>query len=258
MAHGSGTYDGSACRFKLTHAGGVEGMDGGNRRAIERGVQLAPFARGHHGASGKTHGLEHAANDHWIGGEHFAQQGDGRFFGAAGAWRLHWASYDFFTGVLQHGAREHILGLGVRGHAKARHINADDSHAVDVFGQQLQGHAARSGHTQIDDDNGVVLCRVRLVVNRFADVLEQLARDQRLGIKRHVAHAAPRAVEMRGECKAVHAAGRARQNGGSAAHAQAYTQCTKGRAHALWLVVRTRVRLGGIVFGVLRQYLGLT
>jgi hypothetical protein len=75
-------------------------------------------------------------------------------------------------------------------------------------------------------------------VHRVADILEQLARDQRLRIERHIADRAARAVEVRGEGQAIHAAGRSRQDRGGAAHAQADAQRPEGRAHALRLVVR--------------------
>jgi hypothetical protein len=84
----------------------------------------------------------------------------------------------------------------VGGHAEARHVDADDAHAVDLARQQLQRHAAGGGHAQVDDDDGVVLRWVGLGVHRLADVLEQLAGDQGLAVERHVADAAARAVEV--------------------------------------------------------------
>ena len=67
----------------------------------------------------------------------------------------------------------------------------------------------------------------------FADVLEQLARDQRLRVERHIAHGPPRAVEMRGEGQAVDAAGRAGQDRRGPPHAQTDAQRPEGRAHAI-------------------------
>jgi hypothetical protein len=126
----------------------------------------------------------------------------------------------------------------MRGHTKTRHVDADDAHAVDGLGQQLQQHGAGGGHAQVDDDHGVVLGRVALGVHRVADVLEQLARDQAFAVEGHVAHTAAGAVEVAGEGQAVDAAGAAAQDGAGAAHAQPYAQRTEGRAHALRLVVR--------------------
>jgi hypothetical protein len=84
-------------------------------------------------------------------------------------------------------------------------------------------------------------------VDRIADILEQLAGDQRLGVERHVADRAARAVEMRREGQAVDAAGRTRQDRGGAAHAQPDAQRAEGRAHALRLVVRAARIVGRIL-----------
>ena len=64
--------------------------------------------------------------------------------------------------VLQHRAGQHILGFGMRRHAKTGNVDADDAHAVDLLRQQLQRHAAGRGHAQVDDDDAVVLFRVGL------------------------------------------------------------------------------------------------
>jgi hypothetical protein len=187
------------------------------RRAVERGIELAPFARGHHGAGGQAQGLQHRADHHRIGREHLAQQGHGGLGGAPCARGGHRAGFGFGAGVLQHRAGQHVLGLRVRGHAEAGHIDADDAHAVDGLGQQLQRHAAGRGHAQVDDDHR---CRTwpgrPACMHGVADVLEQLAGDQAFAVEGHVAHAAARAVEMRGEGQAVDAAGRAAQDGGRA------------------------------------------
>jgi hypothetical protein len=39
------------------------------------------------------------------------------------------------------------------GTPKPGHVDADDAHAVDLLGQQLQRHAAGGGHAQVDDDD---------------------------------------------------------------------------------------------------------
>ncbi len=181
------------------------------------------------------------------------EQGDRRFRVAPAARRLHRTLERFRARVAEHGARQHILGLGMGRYAETRHIDADDAHAVDFFRQQLQRHAGRRRHAQIDDDHRVVQSRVGQLEYRLADVLEQLARHQGLGVERHVADGAARAVEMRGEGESVHAAGGSRQHRGGAAHAKSHAQRAECRAHALRLIVRTR----RVVRGVARQGLAL-
>ena len=106
------------------------------------------------------------------------------------------------------------------------------------FGSSRSGTPEAVGHAEIDDDDGVVIVGVGELEHRLADVLEQLAGDERLGVERHVADGAARAVEMRREGQAVDAAGRARQDRRGAPHPQADPQRAEGRAHALRLVVR--------------------
>ena len=125
---------------------------------------------------------------------------------------------------MQHGAGQYILGFCVRGHTETGHINTNDAHAVDFFGQQLQGHATGRGHTQIDDDDAIEFVRVGLFVHSFAYVFKQLACHQSLGVERHIAHGATRTIKMGSECQTVNTAGRAAQYGGSATHAQTDTQ----------------------------------
>jgi hypothetical protein len=235
----------AAPRLELADAGGVERVDRSDRSAVERGIQLAPLAGRHDRAGGQPHRFQHHADDHRIGREHFAQQRDRRLVGAAVARRLNRSCQHFATGVLEHRASQHILGFGVGRHTEAGHVDADDAYAVDLLGQDLQRHAAGRRHAQVDDDDGVVLRRVGLLVDSLADVLEQFAGDQRFGVERHIADAALRAVEMRGEGQAVDTAGRTRQDRRSAAHAQADAQRTECRAHALRLVVRAGLRVDG-------------
>ena len=124
-------------------------------------------------------------------------------------------------------------------HAKSRHVDADDAHAVDLLRQGAQRHARRGGHAEIGDDDRVVERGIGEPMHRLADVLVEFSCDQSLGVERHVADRSLGAIEMRGEGEAVDAAGRARQHGGGAAHAQADTQGAEGRAHRLRLVVRS-------------------
>ena len=155
-------------------------MNGGHHGAIQSAIQFAPLARGYGGASCQAHGLEHATNDDRIGGEHFTQQGDGWFVRAPAPRRLHRPGHGFGAGVFQHGACQHVFGLGMGGDAKAWHVDADDANAVDLFGQYLQRHTAGGGHAQVDDHDGVVQGRVGLLVHGFTDVFKQFAGDQGL------------------------------------------------------------------------------
>ena len=139
------------------------------------------------------------------------------------------------------------------GHAEARHIDADDTDTIDDVRQQLQRHARCCWHTEIGDDDGIVQRRIRQLVHGVANILEQLAGDERFRVERYVTDGATGAVEMRGEGQAIDAAGRAGEHGRGAAHAQADTQRTECGAHGLRLVVRTL----GIVCSVTIEHFGL-
>ncbi len=158
---------------------------------------------------------------------------------ATAARRLHRTRLGLGARVAQHRAGEHVLGFGMRRHAESGHVDADDAHAVDRLRQQLQRHAGGGGHAQVVMIDRVVQLGIGQLEHGLADVLEQLAGDQRLGIERHVADRAARAVEVRGEGQAVHAARGAGQDRRRAAHAQADAQRAERRAHALRLVVRS-------------------
>ena len=231
--------------FEFADAGGVERMDRGHRGAIERRIELSPFASRYHGAGGQAQRRQQHADARRIGGEHFAQQRNGRPI-AAFARRGDGARFHFLARIGEHRAGQHVLGLGMGGHAETGHIDADHPHAVDLVGQQLQRHARGGGHAQIGDDDRIVERGIGQIVNRLADILEQLAGDERFGRKRHIADAAPRTVEVRSEGQAIDAAGRARQHRGRAAHAQADAQGPERRAHRLRLVMRTLGIIGGI------------
>ena len=123
-------------------------------------------------------------------------------------------------------------------HAEAGNVDADDAYAVDLLGQEAQRNARRGRHAEIDDDDRVVLVRVGELEDRVADVLEELAGDQRFGIERHVADGALGPVKVRREGQAVDAAGRAAEHARRPAHAKPDPQRAEGRAHALRLVVR--------------------
>ena len=240
MAHRGGADDRAARRLELADGRRVEGVDRGDGRTVEGREQFAPFAHRNNRACGKAHRLQHAADGNGIDREHFTEQRDGRQGAARGARCRNGALADFLCGVAQHGARQHVLGFRVGGNAEARHIDADDAHPVDLLRQQLQRHAGSRGNAEIGDDDGVVVLGLGEVEHRLADVLEQLARHQSLGIEGHVANAAARAIEVRGEGQAIDAAGRARKDRRGAAHAQANAQRSESGAHALRLVMRAQ------------------
>ena len=103
-------------------------------RAVQRGIQLAPFAGGYDRAGSQAHGFEHAANDHRVSREHFTDQGNRGFVRTSGTRCLHRAGQHFFAGKFQHRTGEHVFGFGMGGNAKAGDVNTDDAHTVDVFG----------------------------------------------------------------------------------------------------------------------------
>ena len=138
------------------------------------------------------------------------------------------------------------------GHAKTGHIDADDAHAIDGIGQQLQRHAGCGGHAQIGDHDGVIFFRIGHLEHRFANVFKQLAGHQCFRIERHIAHGAAGAIKMAGEGQAINAAGRTGQDGGGAAHAQAHAQAAERRAHGLRLVMRPL----GIIRRITFQHFG--
>jgi len=229
-------------------------MHCGNRRAIKRSIELAPFARGYGRAQCKPKRREHLTHRHRVGGKEFAQQRDSGESDPPLPWRSHRTRAGFVERVLQHGARQHILGLCMGGDTEPRHIDTDDADAVDFARQQLKRYATCSGHAQVDDHQRVIALRIGFTINGFADVFEELAGDQRFGVERHVADTAARAVEMRGEGEPVHAACRARQDGVRAPHAQAHPKRAECRAHALRLIMRAL----GVVGCIARQRFALS
>jgi len=213
-------------------------VDRGDRAGVERGVKLAPFARRHHRPGGQPHRRQHLADHHRVGGEHLAQKRDRRPVAAAAIRRRDRAGGDLARGIGQHRAGQHVLGLGMGRDAEARHVDPDDPHPVDLVGQKPERHARGGRHAQVRHHDRVVAIGIGQVMDRGADILEQLAGHQRFGIERHVADRAPRAVEMRHEGQPVDAAGRAGQHRRHPFHPKAHAQAAEGRAHALRLVVR--------------------
>ncbi len=238
MADGGGGDRRAARRLELAQGGGVERVDRRHRRAVEGRIEFAPFPRRDDRAGREAERVEKRPDLHRIGREHLAEQRDRRAPVPGLARGGDGAVLRLTAGDLQHRAGEHVLGLGMRRHAEARNVDPDDPHPVDLAGQEPQRHAGGGRDAEIDDHHRVVERRIGGLAHRVADVLEQLAGDERLGVERHVADGPPRAVEMRGEGQPVDAAGRARQDRGGAAHPQAHPQRPEGRAHALRLVVR--------------------
>src|SRR4029079_13238756 len=76
--YGCGAHDPASRGLELPHASRVERMDGGNRRAVERRIELTPFARRHHRTTCKAERLEHHADPDGIGGENIAPERHGR------------------------------------------------------------------------------------------------------------------------------------------------------------------------------------
>ena len=252
-ADGARADDRPARRLELAQRGFVEWMDRRDRGAVERGIELAPFSRWHDRAGTEPERLEQRADADGVGREHLADEGDRRALAATLVGRRDGAGHHLLAGVGQHRTGEHVLGLGVRRDAEPRHVDADDAHAVDRLRKQPQRHAGCRRHAEIRHDDRVVMLGIGELVDRLADVLEQLAGDQRLGVERHVAHRTARTVEVRGECQAVDAAGRARQHRRGALHTQADAQRAERRAHALRLVVRALRIIGRVAcqhFGI--------
>ena len=81
--------DRAAGRLELAQRRRVERMDRGDGRAVERGIEFAPFARRHHRPGGEAERLEHHADADRIGREHLAEQRDGRRSLRLRARRLH-------------------------------------------------------------------------------------------------------------------------------------------------------------------------
>ncbi len=229
---------GRPARRKLAIARRIERVDRRHGDAIEGGVQFAPLAGRHRGAGGESERLEERGDRHRVGGKHLPHRSDGRSFRPPTARRQHRTLLGFQPRIAQHRPRQDVLRLGVRRDAEARDVDADDAHAVDLAREQPQRDAGRRRHAQVCHHDRVVLLRISRLVHRFPDVLEQLPRDQGLGVERDVAHRAPRAVEVRGEGEPVHAAGGAGENRRRAAHAQSDAQRTERGTHRLRLVVR--------------------
>ena len=252
MANGGAAHNFAPCSHKFAHGGSVERVNGGDHAAIKRAIQLAPFAGGNHGASGKAHGGQHCANHHRIGGEHLAQKGHLRAIRAACGGGRHGASHNFRAGIFQHRACQNILGLGMGGNAKAWHVNTHNAHPVDFIGKQFKRHAACRWHAKIGDNNRIIAFGVGKFMHRIADIFEQLARDQTFGIEWHIAHRPARAVEMRHKGQPIDAAGTARKNCRHPPHPQPHAQAAKGRAHGLGFIMRALGIIGGVLIQKLR------
>ena len=233
-----GADDRAPGQFELADARGIERVNGRDRGAVERAVELAPFARRNHGPRRKPEKVEHGPDLHRVGRKHFSEQRNRRLLGALGPRREHWALLRLTPGEIQHRAGQDILGLRMSRDAEPRNIDANDAHAIDLFGQEPQRHARGSRHAKIDDDDRVVLVGIGKLEDRVADILEQLAGDECLRIERHIADRAFGAVEVRGEGQSVDAACRAAKDGRGSPHPKANAQRAEGRAHALRLVVR--------------------
>ena len=159
MAHWRRAHHGAAGGFELADAGGVERVQRGDHGAVQRGVELSPFARGHHRAGSQAHRLE---------------QGMPMPTGSAGN-RLRPAAPPWaFAARPPRGA---ATGPASATSARAYFSIAPASTSLAsacvgtpkpgtsmpmmrtpliCWRQQLQRHAAGGGHAQVDDDDGVV------------------------------------------------------------------------------------------------------
>jgi hypothetical protein len=95
-------------------------MHGGGDGAVQRGVQIAPFARGQLRRQRQAHRGQHGGRPWRIGREQLADQRDGRLVLAA--WRGRWTgpSSASVPGIAQHRAGQHVLRFRVGRHAEAR------------------------------------------------------------------------------------------------------------------------------------------
>ena len=83
-----GADDRAPGKLELAHRGGVERMDGGDRGAVERAIEFAPFARRHDRPRREAEQIEHRADLDRIGREHLSEQRDRRLLRALPARRL--------------------------------------------------------------------------------------------------------------------------------------------------------------------------
>ena len=200
----------SARGFELSGSGGIKRMQHGHGRAIERGVEFPPFTGWYHRARLDAHRLQHATNGDGIDWEDFTYQRNARC-GSLG-FKTSGAGYgsclDLVSRIAEHGAGEHVLGLCVGRHAKTGDINTNDAYPVNLVGEQVQRHAGCCWYAEVNYHHRVVFVGVGQFVDRFADILKQLACDQRLRVEGHIAYGALGTVEVRGKGQAVNAAGR--------------------------------------------------
>jgi len=115
-------------------------MNRGNCTTIECRIKLAPFAGRHNQTSSKTKRLKHLSDHHRIRWKHLAKHRDGRAVRLARRRRLNWSGLNFLAGVIQHSTREHVLGLSMGRNTEPGHINADNTHTIDLVRQQPKRH----------------------------------------------------------------------------------------------------------------------
>ena len=213
-----------------------------NRRGnptIERAVQLAPFAGRHDRTGRQPHGLEHHPDPDRVGREHLTEQGHGRPLAATAARCLHRALLGLGARILKHGAGEHVLRLGMGRHPESGHVDAENTHAVELFGQETQGYAGGGRHAEVDHHDGIVVIRIGELEYRLAHVLEERTRDQGLRVEGHITDRATCAVEMGGKGQTVDTTAGACEYHGRAPHAQPDPQGAERRTHGLGLIVRS-------------------
>jgi len=171
-------------------------MHGSRHLAVQRRVQVTPFARRDTRARGQAHRLEHHSEPHGVRGKELTEERHRRTLRHAATRSRDRPLLRFEPRVPQHGAGENVLRFRVRRHTEPRHIDPDDPDAVDLLREELQRNTGRCRHAQVRHDDRVVLRRIGECVNSVANVLEQLARDERFGVERDVPDRASRAVEV--------------------------------------------------------------
>ena len=64
------------------------------------------------------------------------------------------------------------------GHTKTGNIDTNNANAVNFFWEQIQWHTGGCRDAEVDNDHRIILIRISKFVDRFTDVLKELARDQ--------------------------------------------------------------------------------
>ena len=146
LAHRRRADDRTTRGLELADRRDIERVQRGGDHAIERRVLLAPLATRQGRRRGQAHRREQGRDAHWVGRKQLTYQGDSRQAGGRHVRSRDRAADRFQARRAQHRAGQHILGLRMGRHAEPRHVDSDDTHAVDDFRQQIERHAGRGRH----------------------------------------------------------------------------------------------------------------